>query len=63
MELSPLNPSVPRSRRAFTLVELLVVIAVVAVLAARLLPALSRVIEASRGTACLSNLRQIGAGT
>jgi prepilin-type N-terminal cleavage/methylation domain-containing protein/prepilin-type processing-associated H-X9-DG protein len=49
----------PRSR-AFTLVELLVVLAIIAILAALLLPAVSRAKESGRGAACISNLRQIG---
>ena len=50
-----------RNTTGFTLVELLVVIAVLALLAGLALPALLKTSEASNQTKCLSNMRQLSA--
>ncbi len=50
-----LNP-----RRAFTLIELLTVIAIIGILAAILIPVVGNVRESARASQCVSNLRQIG---
>ena len=51
-----------RRLTAFTLIELLVVIAIIAILMAILMPALSRVKEQAKDTACRANLKGIGVG-
>lgn len=54
------SDSWPVKGLAFTLVELLLVIAIIAVLAALSLPALSRAKASAQSAKCRSNLRQIG---
>lgn len=45
-------------KRAFTLIELLIVVAIIAVLAAILFPVFSRAKEQAKATVCLSNFKQ-----
>lgn len=48
-----------RARR-FTLIEMLVVVAIISILAAMLSPSLMRALEAARAVACVNNMKQCG---
>ena len=63
MVLAPFTTTHGGARqRAFTLVELLAVMGIIALLLALLLPAINSGISRGRITSCQSNLRQIGVG-
>lgn len=59
-----MTPTVPvfasRSRKGFTLIEILVIIAIILLLSGILFPVFGRARENARRTACASNLKQIG---
>lgn len=53
------SATTPRSKSAFSLIELLVVVAIIALLLALLLPSLRNARDVAKSAACASNLRQI----
>ncbi|EIQ01575.1 type II secretory pathway, pseudopilin PulG [Opitutaceae bacterium TAV1] len=61
----PKNPefrtrTVPPADAAFTLVELLTVIATIGILAGIIIPTVGRVRDTARSTQCMNNIRQLG---
>lgn len=60
--MKPFSARRPLKQAAFTLVEILVVLAISGILAAILFPAFSSVRANARAATCASNLRQIGLG-
>ena len=63
MDLFPIKPMARNFSRGFTMIELLLVIAVIVVLAAIAYPTFIGILERAKATKDMNNLRQIGIGT
>lgn len=57
-----MSPKAYASKKAFTLIELLTVIAIIGILAAIIIPVVGKVRDTARRAQCTSNIRQIATG-